>query len=109
MPDVPLSSSDPLPEAIAVQHGEIVKIGSTKEVKDFAKAKGITDIQDLQQAVVLPGLHDVHQHPLEVGSSIGGTCDLRPYRDMNPNDPEVTAYLDRCWKKQRPFWVLYQF
>ena len=31
---------------------------------------------NVQGNVILPGMHDVHIHPLESGSEVGGTCML---------------------------------
>ncbi len=42
----------------------------------FSKKKTLLppQIVDLGGLAVLPGFHDVHMHPLEVGSPVGGTC-----------------------------------
>ncbi len=43
---------------------------------------------------VLPGFHDVHQHPLESGDEVGGTCDL-PI-DQAPDSEDMRAVLEYC-------------
>ncbi|KAJ8308022.1 hypothetical protein KUTeg_012896 [Tegillarca granosa] len=81
---------------------DVVKLGMSdtkyKELKDtkvlmtFLKAKFI----DLKGKVVLPGFHDVHTHPLEAKSPLGGTCKFSS--GMNPEDAKLI--LENCKDKQ---------
>ncbi len=59
-------------EAMAIDDGEIIRVGSTTDVLAFDEpgAKRI----DLQGRLVLPGLHDSHVHILEANLSLSGTC-----------------------------------
>lgn len=53
-------------EAIAIKDGQIVFIGTDQAVASFIG--GHTKMEDLKGKMVLPGIHDVHIHPLESGS-----------------------------------------
>jgi len=52
-------------ESIAVQQGVIVAVGSDHDVAALAGSR--TRVVDLHGATVLPGLHDVHVHPMFAG------------------------------------------
>ena len=44
----------------------------------------------LEGRLRLPGIHDVHMHPLEAGSPIGGGCYLDPLTPwVSPSDLDV--------------------
>lgn len=51
--------------AMAVKQGVIIAIGTEAEAPRYRGAK--TQVLDLQGAAVLPGLHDMHVHPLQAG------------------------------------------
>ncbi len=55
-----VNPEQPWAEAIAVQDGEIVRVGSVAEVS--ALVGGGTRVVDLEGGFVLPGLHDAHIH-----------------------------------------------
>ena len=54
-------------ESIAVRAGVIVAVGDAAALRGFKGAQ--TQVIDLQGATVIPGLHDVHVHPLFAGVS----------------------------------------
>ncbi|MDY8135927.1 amidohydrolase [Aquimarina sp. 2201CG5-10] len=54
-------------EAVVVNDSKITFVGSTIEAFNFADA-GAKQI-DLEGALMLPGIHDVHMHPLEASST----------------------------------------
>lgn len=56
----------PWAEAIYVVDGEIRFVGTTDEARDLAGANA--ELIDLESAFVMPGIHDVHVHPLEAAS-----------------------------------------
>ena len=70
-------------EAMAVKDGKIIYVGINSGANVLID--GNTVVEDLNGRVVLPGLHDVHMHPLEAGSPIGGDCFL----DGSEEDPEA--------------------
>jgi hypothetical protein len=52
-------------QAVAIQKGVIIAVGDEAAANQYRTAK--TQIVDLQGAAVLPGLHDMHVHPLGAG------------------------------------------
>jgi predicted amidohydrolase YtcJ len=69
--DAPYSFSQgwrPDAEAVAVRDGRIVFVGSADDVLAFQDAG--TEVLDLQDATVLPGLVDAHTHVVELGASM---------------------------------------
>ena len=52
-------------EAMAIQDGVIIAVGSQAEVAAYRTEE--TQIIDLEGAAVLPGLHDMHVHPMGAG------------------------------------------
>lgn len=61
--------------AIAVRDGRIVAVGSDAEVR--AAAKGAATV-DLGQRTVLPGLYDMHVHPVLQAKGGEGRCRINP-------------------------------
>lgn len=59
-------------EAVAVQNGVLVYVGDDAGVEAWVGEE--TAVIDLDGRMVLPGLHDVHAHPLEARSPFAGTC-----------------------------------
>jgi predicted amidohydrolase YtcJ len=60
----------PMAQAVAVEDGKILKVGSDAEIK--ALVDGTTQVLDLNGKVVMPGLIDSHSHPV-----MGGYASLR--------------------------------
>lgn len=89
-------------EAVLVENGVIKFVGSNAEAKKAA-AKNVETI-DLQGRMMLPGIHDVHAHPLEAMSDFAGTCEL----DSEETDAEnFIDELVKCRDKQLATnWVL---
>ena len=61
--------SRPWAEALGIRDGKIVSVGSSSEIKALVAAS--TEVVDLRGRMVLPGINDVHVHPL-----IGGRTAL---------------------------------
>ncbi|MBV7269290.1 amidohydrolase [Winogradskyella luteola] len=61
-----VNTSQPWAEAMIVQGNTITFIGSNIDAE--AEANEHAEYIDLENAVVLPGFHDVHVHPLEASS-----------------------------------------
>lgn len=89
-------------EAVLVENGAIKFVGSNDEAKKLA-VKGVETI-DLKGKMMMPGIHDVHTHPLEAMSPFAGTCEL----DSQESDAE--KYIDElveCQDEQKATnWVL---
>lgn len=61
-----LNDSQIWAEAMLVRNGKILKVGTNQEVQDAMSASSSSI--DLKNRMVLPGIHDVHLHPLEASS-----------------------------------------
>lgn len=62
-----INDANPWAEALIIDGNKIVFIGTTTAAATFADS-GVEKI-DLQGRLVLPGFHDVHMHPMEVGAT----------------------------------------
>lgn len=79
-----VNENQPLAQAMVVENGSIIFIGSSSEAQNYQNANSTTI--DLEGALVLPGLHDVHIHPLESASD-----NFAFSLDENETDPENYA------------------
>jgi predicted amidohydrolase YtcJ len=70
-------------EAIAIKADTIVYVGTTAGAQAFIGSG--TEVHDVNQKVILPGIHDVHIHTLEASSASWGSCAL----DSWAIDPET--------------------
>lgn len=77
-----VNPSQPWAEAIAIVGDMIVFVGTNQDALAFIDEQ--TEVIELNGRMVLPGLHDVHMHPLEAGSPAAGDCLL----DNTETDPE---------------------
>lgn len=78
-------------QAIAIKNGLIIYTGTDLGVN--AHIGGVTIVNDLGGKLVLPGLHDVHMHPLEASSGAAGSCQL----SGSETDPEnFISVLQAC-------------
>ena len=77
-------------EALAIQNGLIVFIGSAQAAEVFREDD--TNIIDMQQAFVMPGFVDNHNHIFEGASEAGGNCEVAAYIPME----EQLPYLRIC-------------
>lgn len=61
-----VNKEQPWAEAMVIEKGQLLFVGPEAEAKTWVNEN--TQIHDLQGKTVLPGLHDVHLHPLEAAS-----------------------------------------
>ncbi len=61
-----------------LENGKVICIGSLSYVESCFSSNTVEKV-DLKGKTVLPGIHDVHQHPLEVGNEAGGQCMLKAH------------------------------
>jgi len=89
-------------EAAVVTDGVIVYVGTSDSASTMIGAG--TQVVDLGGRSLLPGLHDVHVHPIEARSIFAGTCLL----DSRETDPtRYIPQLRRCAPNQLATdWVL---
>jgi predicted amidohydrolase YtcJ len=86
-------------ETIAIDDGRIVYVGNDAGAKDYVGPN--TKVVDLEGRMVLPGMQDVHVHPISGGIE-ANACDLnkatnveeyvatiKKYADEHPNEPWI--------------------
>jgi predicted amidohydrolase YtcJ len=86
-------------ETIAIDGGRIVYVGNDSGAKDYIGPQ--TEVVDLEGRMVVPGMQDVHIHPISGGIEANG-CDLnaattvdeyiaiiKKYADEHPNEPWI--------------------
>ncbi len=97
-----VNPNQPWAEAIYFRDGVIEYIGSTEETLELASEDA--ELIDLKGKMVMPGIHDLHMHPLEAMSPFSGTCLL----DSSVEDAEeYIPELQDCAPKQiATDWVL---
>ena len=60
-----VDDSNPWAEALAIRDGTILAVGPTEEIERFIGAQ--TEVVDLAGKMLMPGIHDMHIHPMEGG------------------------------------------
>jgi predicted amidohydrolase YtcJ len=86
-------------ETLAIDDGHIVYVGNDAGAKDYIGPQ--TQVVDLKGRMVVPGMQDVHIHPISGGIEANG-CDLnaattvdeylaiiKKYADQHPDDPWI--------------------
>jgi predicted amidohydrolase YtcJ len=76
-------------EAVAVDDGEIVFVGSDEAARAFIGAQ--TTVVDLDGKMLMPGFHDGHAHVRYGGSAAWG-CDLQREQDLS----KIRSLLVEC-------------
>ncbi len=59
-------------EALAVSDGKIIAVGSNDEVRALVSDE--TRLVDLDGRMLMPGIHDMHAHPMEAGEKYNFQC-----------------------------------
>ena len=59
-------------EALAVSDGTIIAVGSNDEVQALVSDE--TRVVDLDGRMLMPGIHDMHAHPMEAGEKYNFQC-----------------------------------
>ncbi len=95
------SDASPTAEAMAIEDGRIVGVGSKKDVLPYID-EGV-EIVDLQGAVVLPGLIDAHAHMAGLGQTEVGVIDLSSTQSYEEVIEHVRA---RAATVARGTWIL---
>ena len=95
-------------EAIVIDDGVISYVGSNCGTEWYIWEDPCVDevaVFDLKEATVLPGIHDVHMHPLEARSPVCGVCILPS--STGPDTEEMRLVLEECPVKQKgTAWIL---
>jgi len=95
-----VNPDQPWAEAVAVEGGRILQVGTTAEIKRLAGAK--TQIIDLKGDLVLPGLIDSHTHFLDGGFSL-----LRiDLRDAKSKEEFIERIRSKAEELEKGEWIL---
>ncbi len=78
-------------EAIAIDDGRIVYVGTDAGAKDYIGPQ--TKVIALKGRMVLPGMQDVHIHPISGGIEANG-CDLNAANDVEEYVAIIKKYAD---------------
>src|ERR1700679_375624 len=96
-----LNPSQPWAEALAVRSGRIFRVGSSAEIKALASAG--TEVIDLHGRMVLPGINDVHVHPLLGGRTALYETTFLPTLSL----AEVLEVIHSAARKTKPgAWII---
>jgi len=99
---ITLEDEQPKANAIFVDKGKIVAVGSDPELR--LHLKETTKLIDLQGATLLPGFIDPHTHPI-ASSFLHGMIDLSGFR--HENQKEIWTHLESKIKKFSPGeWIM---
>ncbi len=71
-------------EAMLIRDGKIIQVGSNESIQ--ATASDEAELIDLEDSMVMPGIHDVHLHALEAASN-----NFQFILDQTESDPEYYA------------------
>lgn len=89
-----VNDSQPWVEAVAIDDGKFVFVGNDDEVKTFIGPD--TEVVDLGHKMVMPGLHDAHQHLLKAENR-QIYCQISPEAGVE----ELIAGLKACGKAKK--------
>ena len=67
-----VNPEQPHAEALAVRDGKITALGSNDEVQALVSDE--TRVVDLDGRMLMPGIHDMHAHPMEAGEKYNFQC-----------------------------------
>lgn len=91
-----VSDGAPWAEAFAVRDGRYVAVGSNAQMAAYAGPN--TRVLDLQGAMAMPGINDVHGHPLDGGYEDLFACNFGPFSSFE----QVLARVAECAGRAAP-------
>lgn len=96
-----VNEKQPWADAMIVRKGKIIALGTNQEVQDVASENAV--IIDLENKMVMPGIHDVHLHPLEAASN-----SFQFILNQTETDPENYAQDIKIavLENQKSTWIL---
>jgi len=95
-----LNPKQPTAEAIAIQNGKIIVVGSNKETRKHIGSK--TKVIDAKGKTVVPGFVDCHVHMIGFGWSLQN-LDLRNAKSIKELQQKLREYAEKNPKKK---WIL---
>ena len=101
-----VNDTQPWAQALAVDDGKIIFVGSDAEVKALIGSK--TRVFDLHEKLVLPGFQDAHVHPMEgVSLETFMSCDLLRIKEKYPDPEDWIEPMRECANAEYPHdWIL---
>lgn len=90
-----VTQKSPWIEAVAVRDGRIWSLGNTNEIKETIGWR--TEVIDLEEKMVMPGLHDAHVHFFLGAIETKVNCRLEPDSTMD----EIISTLNKCKNENR--------
>ncbi|MEH6447760.1 MAG: amidohydrolase [Oleispira sp.] len=91
-----VNKAQPWAEAMVIEKGQLLFVGPESEAKAWVNET--TQIHDLKGKTVLPGLHDVHLHPLEASSD-----EIQCILDSSKTVSIWVENIKACAKQNPPF------
>lgn len=85
-----VNPDQPTAEALAVRDGLIIAVGDNLEVQ--AQVSGQARVVDLNGRMLMPGVHDMHAHPMEAGEKYNFQCAFPFTFTMD----QIVAKLTEC-------------
>ena len=95
-----LDSKRPKAEAIAIQNGKIIAVGSNEEIRGYVDNE--TKVIDAKKRTVTPGFVDCHVHMTGFGAYLQ-SLDLRNAKSIKEMQQELREYADKNPEKS---WIL---
>ena len=92
-----VNSAQPTAAALAVRDGVIIAVGSNQEVQ--AQASERARVVDLNGRMLMPGIHDMHAHPMEAGEKYNFQCAF-PFTFTMADDRRKTDGV----RRRNPAW-----
>ena len=83
-------------QSIAIRNGQIIAVGSTEEIIRYRGSE--TEITDLQGRMLMPGIHDMHNHPVQAGITERFECGFSATLTV----PEILEVVRDCAAKLEP-------
>ena len=91
-----MNPEQPTAEALAVRDGEIIAVGSNDNVQ--AQVSNRARVVDLEGRMLMPGIHDMHAHPMEAGEKYNFQCAF----PFTFTVDQIVAKLTECAAKTPP-------
>lgn len=83
-------------EAVAIKDGRIVATGGDAAIRKLMQSS--TQAIDLHGRTMLPGLYDMHVHPLMAGNGVEGQCRI----EQGANATRLLEVVAACVKAEQP-------
>ena len=85
-----VNSDKPWARAIAIADGRIVAVGSNAEIAK--RVDDTTKVYNLHNLMLMPGIHDMHVHPMQAGEKYNFQCSF----PFTLTVDEIVATLSEC-------------